>query len=147
MREPHPLSFSKVEVHLRQPGGVQIDNLLILDWWSNISGGTSWRNSVGVPICLQYAGRAGATHLPHDDDVILGQIDETECLVHVSELGEVMEHFGSQKVRTLRVIELLKPLNNLLIDMLGDSEFTKTAYCQIKAAVENLEKHKEQVPS
>lgn len=64
----------------------------IEDWWdSEYIGGGSWMNAVGNPACLQYALRGGLVNLPIDNEVVYGKIDDFGHLVHVSELGEVLD--------------------------------------------------------
>ena len=62
----------------------------IEDYWINVSGG-SWMDAQGNPACLMYAMRAGFSGLPIDDNVVYGKIGGLGHLVHVNELGDVVE--------------------------------------------------------
>jgi hypothetical protein len=63
----------------------------IEDWWDHLTGG-SWMDAEGNPAAKQYAIRTGfSNQIPTDDDVVYGHINGIGHLVHVSELGEVIE--------------------------------------------------------
>lgn len=57
------------------------------DWWDHLTS-RSWMEAGNNPAALQYAIRSGMAHLPIDDDVIYGKIDECGHLVHASELSD-----------------------------------------------------------
>lgn len=64
----------------------------IENWWDRVSGdGKSWMFSDDNPAALQYAMRSGMSGLPLDDEVVYGKIGGLGYIVHVSELGEVVE--------------------------------------------------------
>lgn len=64
-------------------------DFLVEDYWTAVSGGTSWMAQVGNPACLNYAVRVGLAGLPVDNDVVYGKTpDGLGHLVHVSEIVE-----------------------------------------------------------
>lgn len=60
------------------------------DWWDRVSGG-SWQLATGNPAAIKYALRSALCRLPLDDEVLYGKVGSYGHLVHVSELGEVVE--------------------------------------------------------
>lgn len=97
--ESHPLRFKKVILNEKTiPGrpnhdpapGVEYE---IEDWWDHLTG-KSWMFSDGNPACMMYAMRTGMDpnlSIPTDDEVVYGKIGAFGHLVHISELGEVVD--------------------------------------------------------
>lgn len=83
MREPHALSGKRVRL---KNGGIYD----VEDYWQNVSGG-SWMDAVGNPAALIYAGRVALSGFPLDNEVLYGKIGPFGHLMHVSELGDVIE--------------------------------------------------------
>jgi hypothetical protein len=59
-------------------------------WWDQLTG-KSWMFTDNNWACMHYGMRAGLTDLPTDDEVVYGHIGTFGHLVHVSELGEVVD--------------------------------------------------------
>jgi hypothetical protein len=61
-------------------------------WWDQLTG-RSWMFSDGNWAAMHYGMRSGMRDdpLPNDDEVLYGHIGAFSHLVHVSELGEVVE--------------------------------------------------------
>lgn len=93
--ESHPLAGKKVILNETTASGRPNHDpapgveYWIEDWWDKLTG-KSWMFSDGNPAALMYAMR-GAGHHPIDDEVVYGKIGAYGHLVHVSELGEVVE--------------------------------------------------------
>lgn len=94
-RESHPLAGQSVVLNdnvardvmqgLVKPGKIyQLE-----DWWDRISG-NSWMNAGGNFAAMHYAARS-AFELPMDDEVVYGHIGNLGHIVHISELGDVLE--------------------------------------------------------
>lgn len=95
IREPHPLAGKKVKIKdgVNDPAQKQVvggAEYVIEDWWDRLTGG-SWMFADGNPAALHYAMRSAFNQLPINDDVVYGKIGNLGHLVHVSELGEVIE--------------------------------------------------------
>ena len=92
--EQHPLSGKKVKLNITldaSGGGVEDGyEYFIEDWWDHLTGG-SWMDAEGNPAALKYAVRVGLGDLPIDNNVVYGKIGHYGHLIHVSELGELVE--------------------------------------------------------
>lgn len=62
----------------------------VKDYWDRLSSG-SWMDAEGNPAALKYALRSGIAGLPMDDEVVYGHVGGLGHIVHVSELGDVVE--------------------------------------------------------
>jgi hypothetical protein len=62
----------------------------IEDYWDQVYGG-SWMMATGNPAALLYAIRSLKAGLPIDDEVVYGKVDGLGYIVHVSELGDIVE--------------------------------------------------------
>lgn len=95
MRDKHPLAGTTVRLKLKAspkhpPAAWDGAEYHIEDWWVNVYG-ASWKYAEGNPAALDYAMRNGFSGLPLDDEVVYGKVGSFGKLVHVSELGEVLE--------------------------------------------------------
>lgn len=93
--DSHPLAYKSVKLNEKAKdrlGEVVEDAVYrIEDWWDKLTG-KSWMYSDGNPAALKYAMRSGLyAQLPIDDEVVYGKIGNFGHLVHVSELGEVVD--------------------------------------------------------
>lgn len=91
--EPHSLAGKTVKLKLRSGDAPDIktgDEYRIEDWWDHLTGG-SWMVAQGNPAAMKYAIRSGFAGIPVDDDVVYGKVGAFGHLVHVSELGDVIE--------------------------------------------------------
>lgn len=88
-QEQHPLAGKWVRIARGDLAGQIIH---IEDWWDRVSGG-SWQAADGNPACMKYAVRTGVQRepTPFDDEVIYGHIGPFGELVHVCELGELIQ--------------------------------------------------------
>lgn len=87
---PHPLAGKTVlydRSSILDPDDVVAFH--IEDYWDRVAG-KSWMDCAGNLAALMYAIRATKS-LPIDDEVLYGKIGPFGHLVHVSELGEVVE--------------------------------------------------------
>ena len=104
IRERHSLADKTVRLKLKggypeSHAGVHIhtgDLFTIEDWWINVSG-VSWMYSNGNLACMGFAVRSALANLPTDDEVVYGKVGPFGHLVHVSELGEVMEQLNAMR--------------------------------------------------
>jgi hypothetical protein len=93
---PHPLAGRTVILNSTAQDGIQKQVLpgaefVIEDWWDHLTG-KSWMVSEGNPAAMHYGIRTGtAMHVPIDNEVVYGKIGAFGHLVHVSELGDVVE--------------------------------------------------------
>lgn len=64
----------------------------IEDWWQNVSG-KSWMLGLcnDNPACLIYSMRVVVAGLPYNDEVVYGKIGSYGHLIHISELGEIVD--------------------------------------------------------
>jgi len=76
------LNVNTTDSRVKDLGGTEI---FIEDWWDRVSG-KSWMYESGNRDCYQYALRVGYNRLPIDDEVLYGKVNETGCLVHISEI-------------------------------------------------------------
>lgn len=89
----HPLAGATVKLNLKSESDIRTgDEYRIEDWWDHLTGG-SWMGANGNPACIKYAIRTGSSHgdIPLDDEVVYGKVGAFGHLVHVSELGEVVD--------------------------------------------------------
>ena len=91
MRNKHPLAGKTVKLNCKPtPENLDGQEFVIEDWWENVAG-KSWMFCNGNPACLEYAIRSAFAGLPTDDEVVYGKVCSYGHLVHVSELGEVLD--------------------------------------------------------
>lgn len=92
---PHPQSGQAVRLSLRHDnprGGLQNGDVYrIEDWWDQVFGGISWMKADGNPAAMHYAIRSAMCGLPLDDEVVYGKVGSAGHLIHVSELGEIVD--------------------------------------------------------
>lgn len=94
--EQHPLSGKTVTLNetAQDPARGMVEVVMhyrIEDWWDLLTG-ESWMGIDGNPATMQYIKRTAlANHVPVDDEVVYGHIGGIGHLVHVSELGDVVE--------------------------------------------------------
>lgn len=91
--DPHPLSNKRVKLNLGiSPANDELRDqpYLIEDYWDRV-GTRSWMDETGNPACLKFAMRSAFAGLPLDQEVVYGKIDGFGHLVHVSELGDVVD--------------------------------------------------------
>ena len=82
-RSKSPLAGKTVKIKRGELAGFEI---IIEDWWGNLSG-KSWMASFPQPAAVAlYAARVRRDNLPRDDDVLYGKIANIGYLVHISEL-------------------------------------------------------------
>lgn len=90
VRESHPLANKSVR--LKSNGELNGEIFVVEDWCCNLSG---YRCFQGCPgnnlVCANYALREYKDNLPEDDEVVYGKINNLGHIVHVSELGKVVE--------------------------------------------------------
>lgn len=74
------------------PDGLAGQDFRLEDWWDHLTGG-SWMFAQGNPACLKYAMRSSlqSPPLPLDDEVVYGKVGAFGHLIHVSELGEIVD--------------------------------------------------------
>lgn len=90
-REKHELAGKTVILNCKSdPDNLNGQEFVIEDWWENVSG-KSWMLCNGNPACLKYAMRGSMAGLPTDNEVVYGKVGLFGHLIHVSELGEVVE--------------------------------------------------------
>ena len=91
-KDQHPLAGMLVKIHCAgmDPDHLDGQDFLLEDWWDRI-GAQSWMYSKGNPACLKYAMRGGFSGLPVDDEVVYGKVGPFGHLLHVSELGEIVQ--------------------------------------------------------
>lgn len=88
----HPLAGMTVRLNDRtaKGDGVFPDAIYrIEDYWDKLTG-ESWMFAEGNPAALNYAMRSGLGEMPLDDEVVYGKIGAFGHLIHVSELGEIV---------------------------------------------------------
>jgi len=92
VREKHPLAGQTVRLNVAvdDPDHLNGQKYWIEDWWINVMG-KSWQRCDGNIACMKYAMRNGLGGLPLDDEVVYGKVGPYGLLIHVSELGEVVE--------------------------------------------------------
>lgn len=97
--DKHPLAGKKVRIKLKGKGQGQLQDGCVFrveDWQVRMSN-RPWFEMSGNPACVNYAMRAGAAMLPLDTDCVYGHVicadDQISLgyIVHISELGEVVE--------------------------------------------------------
>jgi hypothetical protein len=95
--QPHPLAGKTVRIAdgVTDPGRGMVvagAEYRIEDWWDRVAG-ASWTTMHTNPAVVQYGLRIFTTEtVPVNDDVVYGKIGRSlGHLVHVSELGEVIE--------------------------------------------------------
>lgn len=84
--EPHPLAGKTVKLLISAT-----DNFTIEDWQDRVYNGKSWQVLTRNPACIYYASRVSQTKLPIDDEVVYGKINGIGYIIHISELGDVVE--------------------------------------------------------
>lgn len=91
IREKHPLAGKTVRLNCKpDPDNLDGKSFTIEDWQENVMG-RSWMVCNGNPACLKYAMRSAFAGIPIDNEVIYGKVGPFGHLIHVSELGEVVE--------------------------------------------------------
>lgn len=103
--EQHPLAGKWVRIARGDLAGQIIH---VEDWWDRVYG-ESWMTAQGNPACLKYAVRTACQRdcTPTDNEVIYGKISPYGVLVHVCELGEVVQTPGFNRVQHERFKRLL----------------------------------------
>lgn len=101
--KPHPLAGKTVLIketarsvpNMADVAGRNLagQEYVIEDWWDRVAG-KSWMDCNGNPACMNYGMRSGFAGLPTDDEVVYGKIGHFGHLIHVSELGNVVEPKG-----------------------------------------------------
>lgn len=90
---PHPLAGRTVRLVLKDghPHIPDAANAVfrIEDWCDRVLGG-SWMFAAGNPAAMMYGMRSGLSGAPCDDEVVYGKVGAYGHLIHVSELGEVI---------------------------------------------------------
>jgi hypothetical protein len=86
-QEPHPLSRKNVTI---ATGAFAGQTYWIEDWWDRLAG-KSWTICDGNPACLEYAVRSAGEGTRISDEVVYGKIGSFGKLIHVSQLGDVVE--------------------------------------------------------
>jgi hypothetical protein len=91
----HPLADKVVRLNSKAADparGIVTEDAVyhIIDWWDLLTG-KSWGDSDGNFAAMHYGMRMGLTEGPWDDEVVYGHIGAFGHLVHVSELGDVLE--------------------------------------------------------
>jgi len=91
-KERHPLSGETVILNCKHGDPYHLNGRLytIEDWWENLGMGY-WMDCNGNFACMKYGLRAGVSDLPIDNEVVYGKVNGLGYLIHVSELGEVVE--------------------------------------------------------
>lgn len=93
--EKHPLAGKTVRLNDKARDGIQGQvetgaHYRIEDYWDRVNG-KSWMFSDGNIAATHYALRSISTAIPLDDEVVYGKINGAGHLVHVSELGDVID--------------------------------------------------------
>lgn len=90
-RDIHPQAGKTIKVYPKQNFQLLQNEaeFVLEDWWVNVAG-QSWMSSNGNPAAIGYAMRS-ASVLPYDDEVVYGKVNHLGYLVHISELGEIVE--------------------------------------------------------
>lgn len=90
-REKHVLAGKTVILNCKpDPDNLNGQEFTIEYWQTNVMG-KSWMFCDGNPAAIKYAMRAGFSDLPTDNEVVYGKVGLFGHLIHVSELGEVVE--------------------------------------------------------
>lgn len=91
IREKHELAGKTVVLNCKpDPDNLNGQEFTVEDWQINVMG-RSWMFCNGNSACLKYAMRSSFSDLPLDNEVVYGKVGALGHLVHVSELGEVVE--------------------------------------------------------
>lgn len=91
IRDTHPLAGKTVILKCKpDPDNLNGQKFVVEDWQINVLG-KSWMICNGNPAALKYAMRSAFAKLPIDDEVVYGKVGAFGHIVHVSELGEVVE--------------------------------------------------------
>ena len=85
--QPHPLAGQTVEIKL---GSAYSKHFEVEDWNDRVFG-QWWGAMNGNFAALDYAVRSAAEGLPTDNEVCYGKIDGFGVMIHVSQLGDVVE--------------------------------------------------------
>lgn len=93
-KELHPLAGKTVRIkegathpQIEGFGGAPFQ---VEDFWDRVMG-RSWKTCDGNFAATLYATRIAANQLPMDDEVVYGKIGPFGHLVHISELGDVIQ--------------------------------------------------------
>lgn len=102
--DSHPLAGKTVKIDtLTIPGfgdfpeGREVTDGIywVEDWQDKLFGHDWWMGELqGNPACIQYGLRRKQENLPDDQEVVYGKIANLGYILHVSELGEVIEKEG-----------------------------------------------------
>lgn len=95
--QPHPLAGKTVTLNDTTRKAPDVEpgmEYRIEDYWDRVAG-MSWMHAEGNPAAIKYAMRSGFGGLPVDDEVVYGKIGPFGHLIHVSELGDVVETVGA----------------------------------------------------
>ena len=86
--EAHPLSGKLIRI---SDGTFAGQEYRLEDWWDRLGQG-SWKWAQWNPACIEFAVRMGATEGKRidDDEVVYGHIHGMGKLIHVSQLGELV---------------------------------------------------------
>lgn len=91
MREKHELAGKTVILNCgADPDNLNGQEFVVEDWHINVMG-KSWMFCDGNPACLKYAMRSAMSGLPTNNEVVYGKVGPFGHLIHVSELGEVVQ--------------------------------------------------------
>jgi len=90
--EPHEHAGKTVQIVAGQFKG---EPYRLEDWWDRVGPGP-WGSCDGNPACLDYAARAGTEGVPPNNEVVYGKIGAFGKLIHVTQLGDVLEEATSQ---------------------------------------------------
>ncbi len=93
--EIHPLAGKTIRLNLakaknvRDPDNLDGAEYRLEDWWDREM--KSWMDCIGNPAAMKYGIRSGLSGLPFDDEVVYGKVGILGHIIHVSELGDVIE--------------------------------------------------------
>lgn len=85
--EPSPLAGKTVTLKasaFKKPVQFRVE-----DWCDRVLG-KSWMDCDGNPVCLEYGVRAGCSGQMEllSNDVLYGKVNDSACLVHITEIEE-----------------------------------------------------------
>lgn len=90
-RDKHPLAGRTVILNCKPgPDNLNRQRFIVEDWQINVMS-QPWLFCTGNPAAIKYAIRGALSGLPLDNEVVYGKVGGLGHLVHVSELGEVID--------------------------------------------------------
>lgn len=100
------------------------EDFIVEDYWINLSGGISWKDSLGVPVTFAYKHRVDRGYIPIDDLAIYGKINGMGYLVHESELVDLITYKKEREEKFRKMMEN-ECKHEFIIDEEGNHVCTK----------------------